>query len=228
MHAAQLARGQGQDRVVAVDRHQAGERAGRAGQLSTATGGEFHIVDFETLGDVAQLERIADRGLTRGAVALDLGADIEVLGGEHVALFAVLVVDQRDAAVAVRIVFDRLDQADDIELVALEVDQAVEAVVTATLVADRDATVVVATSVILEADAERLLRRRLGDLGEVRDGGLTRAGVMIAEVAVSHVRSLRSSGLQPGSRLPSSRRRSGRGRHERDGPWGARAGCSQR
>src|SRR6185436_2277600 len=101
---------------------------------------QLHVVEIQALGDVLERHRIADLRLTGTAEAGDLGTDAEILGGQDVALGAVSVVHQRDAAVAVRIVFDADHGADDVDLAALEVDHAVEARVAITLVPDRDPT----------------------------------------------------------------------------------------
>ena len=120
----------------------------------------------ETLGDAIERHGVADIGL--GDLAGDdLAADREVLGGEDVALLAVDVLHQRDAAVAVGIVFDRRDGALDAELAALEVDQSVQAIVATALVANGDAALIVAASVVFDALDEGLLGSALGDLGEV-------------------------------------------------------------
>ena len=82
----------------------------------------------------------------RGAV-LDVGALLQTLGGQDVALLTVGVVQQGDACGAVGVVLDVSDLGRHAVLVmATEVDDAVGALVTSTDVTGRDATVAVAST----------------------------------------------------------------------------------
>ena len=67
-----------------------------------------------------------------------------------------------------RIVLDRSDLGGHAVLVALEVDDAVTTLYAAALVADGDATVVVATGLLGQGLEERLLGLGARDLGEIR------------------------------------------------------------
>ena len=89
------------------------------------------------------------------------------LGGEDVALLAVVVVQQGDPARAVRVVLDRGDRGRHAVLVPPEVDLAVLLLVPAAAVTRGLAAVVVATTGLGLALDERTLGRGLGDLGEV-------------------------------------------------------------
>src|SRR6185436_14519209 len=105
---------------------------------------------------------------------------------QDVRLEAVGVVEQRDAGRAVRVVLDRGDLRRDVVLAALEVDDAVAALVAAALMARRDAAVVVAAALLGQLLGERLLRLRLRDLGEIRDGHEATAGARRLEPANGH------------------------------------------
>src|SRR5207253_10645098 len=84
-------------------------------------------------------------------------ADVHALGGEDVGLLAVDVVQQRDAAGAVRVVLDRCDLGLDAVLVPTEVDDAVALLVAAAAVTRGLAAVAVATAGAALLGEERLL-----------------------------------------------------------------------
>src|SRR3954454_2121432 len=156
-------------RVRPVLGHQLHAGARRPRDLGAATGAELDRVDHGAGGDVAQRQVVAD---------LDVGlrprlhrvALLQAVGGDDVALLAVDVVQQRDAARAVGVVLDVRDLGRDAVLVvAPEVDQPVGALVPAALVARRDPTVRVAPALAVQRTDERLLRVVAGDLGEVGD-----------------------------------------------------------
>src|SRR5690606_3757734 len=121
-------------RVGAVLRHELHARTGRPRDLGAAAGAELDRVDHGAGGDVAQRQVVAD---------LDVGArtrlhDVALLQPgrrDDVALLAVGVVQQRDAAGAVRVVLDVRDlRRDAVLVVAPEVDHAVGALVATALV----------------------------------------------------------------------------------------------
>ena len=107
---------------------------------------------------------------------LDRRADAQLRGREDVRLRAVGVVEQRDARRPVRVVLDRGDLRRHAVLEALEVDDAVAALVAAALVARRDPAVVVAAALLRDRLEQALLRLRLRDLLERRDGHEAAAG----------------------------------------------------
>src|SRR5688500_20181666 len=86
-----------------------------------------------------------------------------------VALLAILVLDERNAGRAVRIVFDVLYDRRHAVLVALEIDDAVLALVSTADAAHRDVTVIVASARLLERLDQRLPGGRARDLGEIRN-----------------------------------------------------------
>src|SRR4029079_11314357 len=142
--------------------------AGGAGDLAALAGTQLDVVHRGAHRDVAHRER-ATRLDVGALTALHAVADLQTTGGEDVGLHAVGVVQQGDAAGAVRVVLDGGDLRRHAVLDALEVDDAVLALVAATAVARRDATVGVAAGLLRLRRDERALRGRLGDLGEVGD-----------------------------------------------------------
>src|SRR5439155_26644525 len=100
-------------------------------------------------------------------------ANIEPLGREDVRLDAVLVLDQRDARGAVRIVLDADHDRGHARLGALEVDLAIALLVTGRAEARGDATVVVTADLLHVVLGEALLGIALGDLAEVLRGHST-------------------------------------------------------
>ena len=108
---------------------------------------------------------MSDFGPASTSVAL-----LELVRRDDVALLAVGVVQQRDAARAVGVVLDVRDLGRDAVLVvASEVDQPVGALVPTALVPGGDPAVRVAAALAVQRADERLLRRRPSDLGEVGD-----------------------------------------------------------
>src|SRR5439155_26861698 len=103
----------------------------------------------------------------RTLTALHDVADVESGRGEDVALLTVVVVQQRDARVAVRVVLDRRDLCGHAVFVALEIDEAVALLVTATPVTGCHASVGVTTAGFGLRLGQRLLGLRLRDFGEV-------------------------------------------------------------
>src|ERR1700712_4431011 len=175
-HHPHLARGQAEGGHAVVFGHQLDRRAGGAAHLAAAARLQFHVVDDRACGQVAELEAVAYRDVGTGTT-LDTHAHLEASRGQDVGLLAVAVVQQRDVGRAVRVVLDRGNEGGDPVLATLEVDDAVEALGAATAVTRGLATVVVATAGLLESFGERLLGRRLRNLGvvRVRDEAHTRA-----------------------------------------------------
>ena len=167
-HAAHLGAGQAQGGEVALLGHQLHGGAGRAAHLGAAAGVQLDGVHHGADGDVAQRQAVA--GADLGALAvLQRVAHLHVLRGEHVALLAVEVVEEEDAAVAVRVVLDGRDLGGHAVLVPLEVDDAVALLVAAALVAGGLAAVVVAATGVVLRGQQGPLGRVLGDLLEVGD-----------------------------------------------------------
>src|SRR5207248_9907538 len=89
--------------------------------------------------------------------ASDPLARFQTVRGENVRLLAILVLDQRDAGRAVRVVFDRHDGGDAAVALPLEVDHPVHLLVPAAPEADADDALVVAAALLLGALEQRLL-----------------------------------------------------------------------
>ena len=77
--------------------------AGCAGQLGALAGIQLHVVDEGTGGDIGQGQSVA--GLDVGVSAGDnLVADLQAVGGDDVALLAVLILNQGDESGTVGVV----------------------------------------------------------------------------------------------------------------------------
>src|SRR3954462_4709606 len=165
VHPPHLARGELDLRPAAVAGHQLRAAAGRADHLAPLADLELDVVDHRAQRDLAQGERVADVDL--GALARHhLGAHLQAVRPEDVALLAVRVVQQGDARRAVRVVFDRRDLGRHAVLVALEVDDTVALLVAAAAPPRGELAAVVAPAGLRLALGERLLRSRPGDLVE--------------------------------------------------------------
>src|SRR5690606_34144042 len=118
-------------------------RTGRARELCAAAGPQLDRVDHRAGGDVAQRQVVA-RLDVGGRTRLHDVALPQLGRREDVALLAVLVVQQRDARGAVRVVLDVGDlRVDAVLVVPAEVDQTVLALVAPADVTARDAALVV-------------------------------------------------------------------------------------
>jgi len=92
---------------------------GATGELAAATRSKLHVVDDGTDRDVADWQ-CAARADLGGRTIADLVASGQTLGGEDVALLAIMEVQECDTARAVRVVFDRGNGGGNAILVALE------------------------------------------------------------------------------------------------------------
>jgi hypothetical protein len=98
----------------------------------------------------------------------DFGTNFQLTGSKNIGTLSVTILDQSDSSSAVWIVLDCYDLSSLVTTKTLEIDETILALMPSTTVATGDATVVVATSRSLLRTGETFLRRRLGDLGEVR------------------------------------------------------------
>ena len=121
----------------------------------------------------------------RQAVAdLDIGfrtagyyvAYIQSLRSEDVALFAVCIVQQCDAAGTVRIVFDRCNRCRDSVFISLEVNDSVLTLMTAALVANCHLTGAIATAMIMNRSQQRFFRLVCRNFIKGGNGHLTASG----------------------------------------------------
>src|SRR5919201_4592863 len=168
-HTPHLARGKTQHCVRAVLCDELNARAGRARQLRTLAGLELDVVHEGTGRDVLQRERVPHLDV-RGRAGLDDGADTQLRGREDIALGAVCVMKQRDARRAVRVVLDRRDLRRHAVLGPLEIDPAETPLVPAAMMAGCHAAARVPATLLRHRLEQALLRGRLRDLLEGRDG----------------------------------------------------------
>src|SRR5690606_21868232 len=122
--------------VVAVLGHQLRGGAGGADHLAALALAHLDVVNRGARRDVTQAQAIA--GLDVGLLARQhLGAHLEPVGREDVALLAIGVVEQRDASRAIRIVFDGRHPCRNADLVAPEIDDPIALLVAAATEASR-------------------------------------------------------------------------------------------
>jgi hypothetical protein len=141
--------------AIAVGEH--GELAGGAGDFATVARDELDVVDRGAERHGAEWHGVA-RFRSDVGTGDDGGSDFQAEWGEDVGLLAVLILDEGDAAGAVRIVFDADDGGWCIVLAALEVDQTVVALVATADVTAGDAAGVVTATAALERGEKALLR----------------------------------------------------------------------
>ena len=167
IHLADFARRQPDLRVTLVARHQRGRAARRTHHLAAPAGSQFDVVNGKTDRNRLERQRIADFRRSRRPAG-NGAADLDARRRDDVSLFAVLVLQQRQARRTHRIVFNRRDRRLHAVLVALEIHQADFLLVSAANAARRDATVDVAAAGFLPRDDQPLLRRRLRNIAEIR------------------------------------------------------------
>ena len=166
MDSADFAGGQLEKREVTLAVVQNDACACAAGHLAAATGLEFHIMNGGTKRDFLKRKCIANLRFAAGTGA-HLVTNAETDGREDVGLRLVRILDERDAACAVRIVFDRDDISHLAARLALEINDAVLLLVTAADVTGRKTAVVIAATGLGLGLDERFLRLRLCDLREI-------------------------------------------------------------
>src|SRR5215472_8970621 len=192
VHQALLGGVQPQDHVFLVAADDLRIGAGRARELAALA--DLHLDIVHDRAD----RNVADRhGVARLHVDMVAGddrvADRETLRREDVGELAVLVLDQRNEAGAIRIVFDALDRRRDVVLGAPEVDRAQRLLVAAAAEARRDAAEIVAPAGRRLADGERLERLALVEAGAVDQDQLALARGRRLVVFECHRRSLPQS-----------------------------------
>src|SRR5262249_30879236 len=124
VNQAQLTAGQLELDVGAIFTGHLHSATGAAGHLTTARGFELDVVDHGTNRNVLERQSVArsDFGLRTGHNG---HVSLEVLRGEDVALFAVLIFDKGDEGGTVRVVFEAQHLGGNAVLGALEIDEAV-------------------------------------------------------------------------------------------------------
>ena len=152
--------------AIAVGKH--GDLTGSTGHLTATTRDELDIVDVRAEWNAAEWHRIA-RLWSNFLAGNHGGADFETERGKDVGLHTIFILDEGDAAGAVRIVFDADHGCWHVILAALEVNETIVTLVTTTDVAGGDAAGVVTTAGALERAEEALLRLALRNLVERRE-----------------------------------------------------------
>ena len=132
-------------------------------------------------------------------------ADVHVLRSEDVGLRAVVVVQQRDATVAVRVVLDRSNGGWNAILVSMEIDDAVALLVATTTMAGSLAAVVVAATGTALLRDERTLWTVGGELGKVRNRLETAAGARWLTCTNTHDQLSNRSIESPSARVTRAR-----------------------
>lgn len=140
--------------AIAVGEHS--ELASSTSDFAAVAWDQLDVVDRGAEWNCAEWHRVAR---FRGDVCTsnDGRADFEAERSEDVGLLAVLILDEGDAASAVRIVFDADDRCGCIVFATAEVDQAIVALVTTTDVAASDTAGVVTATTALQGREETLL-----------------------------------------------------------------------
>ena len=141
--------------------------AGGAGDFATVAWDELDVVDRGAERHSAERHGVARLRSDVGP-GDDGGSDFQAEWREDVGLLSVFILDEGDAASAVRIVFDTDDGCWCIVLAAFEVDQTIVALVATTDVTGGDATGVITATAALEGCEKTLLRLALGNLVEGR------------------------------------------------------------
>src|SRR5581483_4680112 len=187
VNTTDLAAGHTQRRVGTFLAEQLNARPGRTGQLRAAPGTQLDGMDQRAGRDVAQRQVVTWLDVGVGT-RLDHVALRKTLRCNDVTLLAVQVMQQCDARGAVGVVLDVRDLGvDTVLVVAPEVDHPVRPLVAAALVSSCDAAVRVSPTATMQGAHQRLLRRRPGDLGEVRDAGAATTGRRGLVLANCHV-----------------------------------------
>src|SRR6187549_2651425 len=165
---ANLAARQFDLRVGAVFCHQLSRGTGGANHLAAFAFAHLDVVDHRAGRDVTERQAVAGANVRQAAA--DHGvALLQAIRREDVGLFAVGVVQERDARGAVGIVFDLRDASRNANLAPLEIDDAVALLVTTATEARGDAPVVIAAAGAMLALGQ-LLDRDVGrDLCEITD-----------------------------------------------------------
>src|SRR3954465_14900905 len=193
VHQALFARVQADDHVVLVPTDELGIGTRGTGELAALPDLELDVVDDRADRHVAERHDVArlhvdivagDDGVTHG----------QALRRQDVGLLAVLILDQRDEAAAVRIVFQPLDGRGNVDLVALEIDGTQRPLVTAAAETHGDATRVIAAAGGVLAFGERLDRLALVERRTIDHDQLALAGRRGIECLQCHRRTTLQTG----------------------------------
>jgi hypothetical protein len=137
--------------------------------LASGSGFQFDVVDGGTHGHVAKRQGVPYPHFGVLSV-LNFVPYFEPCGGKYVPFFAVVVVKECDATVAVRVIFDGCNCGGYSIFVPFEVNDAVPLFVTATAMSRGFPAFVVSTTCGVFLCEKRFFWASGGDLTEVRDG----------------------------------------------------------
>ena len=129
-------------------------------------------MDKGTNRDVDKLQRVAGLDISAHA-ACDGVADAQAVGGDDVALFAALILNERDMRRTVGIVFKGQHGCGNAPQVALEIDDTIFSAICTAAMADGDSAGVVTTGIRLNDGQQALFRSHLGKARIIGDGHLT-------------------------------------------------------
>ena len=192
MHAADLAGRHTKECVIAFLCHELRGCARTADELRTLANLELNGMDHRAERDILQRKRVARLDVSLSTRLHNI-ADLQAVRCEDVALFAICIVQKRNACAAVRIVLDRRDAGGDPVLRTLEVDDAIEPLVTAAAMTYGQFALLVAPARLCQANGEGLLRLVRCDLIEGRDRHEASAGRIRLKTLYCHVRTSLSS-----------------------------------
>ena len=154
MDHAHLTRRQTQDRVVAFFGHDLGGSPGRPGDLSALPLVQLDVVHDGTHRDVPDGNRATHFVMSEAGPASIRITHLQLVRRQDVALVAIRIQDQRDAAAAVRIVLDGATRPGTPSLSRLKSMILYETLVSPALMAGGDAAVVVAAALALHRSGQ--------------------------------------------------------------------------
>lgn len=159
---------------AAVASVQCGTHSGTAAQLGAAPRLHLNVMYDGTKGDRTERHAVAHVRLNRGP-AFDFCAGGQSFWCDNVAFLSVSVLNQSDAGGAIGIVLNVGHCTHNPVLIPLKVNDSIEPFVATATVLCGNLTLIVATALLFEADAEFLLGAfaAVGDFGEITDGGAT-------------------------------------------------------
>ena len=160
--------------VIAFFRDELSRGSGGANDLAAPSGLELDIMDGRTYRDARNRHGVPDADFGAGA-GDDNIADFQPDRRQNITLFAVNVVQQRDARRAVRIIFDRGDFCRDIRFIAFDVDDADKTPNAAAAMADGNASEVVAPARPFSENDKRAFRFRFRNFFEGITGFVAQA-----------------------------------------------------
>src|SRR5690554_248158 len=131
--------------IVAVFGYDLSKSAGAASNLPTTTFLELDVVNHATQRNVLQRNSIAN-GYFSFRTAHELGAHFQSFRSDDIALFAIHIVQERNAGCAIRIIFNACHFGRNPDLITLEINDAIVLTMSATTMTASDAATIVASA----------------------------------------------------------------------------------